>query len=959
MVNMANSTIRGILCSMFCIVLLSSCKEKPHKVSSQERLQMEKRIKKVQHIDSFAPLQKQLEAEGDLFGSIVTLREWGKWLRNESKFDQALDIHNKGLRQAETIGDTIEWVQALNNMGTNYRRLGLLDVAQGYHYSAWKMSEASSDTSALTKKNRVVSLNGLGNIYMTLGNFQRADSVLRLALKGERALKSDFGQAINYANIGSIFEKKNQLDSAWVYYRKSMELNERVNSPLGISLCHTYFGSLYEKEKDYNKAYDEYQIAFEVMKTSKDEWHALTPLLALAHLDCAIGDPNKALEKVQKAETIATKINSQEHLAEIHDLYYQIYRLKGDYQKALDHHVLASSLKDSVAGAEKMNRIQNISLNIERKRQSDMLKNSERELLKERTRKQIIFTIASLVVFFLVIMLLLLNYIQRIRARNYKNMKKMNEIRENFFTNITHEFRTPLTVILGLSKDICTNELPLDRIREKALVIERQGKNLLTFINQLLDISKVKSSVGDPDWRHGNMTAYLTMIIESYRDYAAERKVELQFISKKVGEMDFVPDYINKIMNNILSNAFKFTPSYGTITVSVWQEGQELKIDISDTGCGIAPEALPHLFELFYQAEGGTKVIGSGIGLTLVKQIIDFLNGTISVESTLGRGTTFHLSLPIRQGEKHHTAITLLEEANTPMLPREEKALEDSQVTEEEDDSLRILIIEDNSDVANYIGDQLSKTYAIFYAKNGKEGLEKAQELVPDVIITDLMMPEMDGLEVCRRVRANEIISHIPIIIITAKITETDRVKGLEAGADAYLAKPFNSEELLMRVEKLLEQRHLLRKKYAQIVSLDPPSEESQENTYEQNSREENIPHENTQSDQQFLIKIVDQIYLSLEKTQEIDIETIAQEMCMSKRQFYRKISALTGYTPLGYIQRIKIRKAKLLLDKYPSISLKEVSEQCGFSDYSNFVRTFKNICNITPSQYIKKAPHD
>lgn len=825
MVNMANSTIRGILCSMFYIVLLSSCKEKQHKVSSQERLQMEKRIKKVQHIDSFAPLQKQLEAEGDLFGSIVTLREWGKWLRNESKFDQALDIHNKGLRQAEAIGDTIEWVQALNNMGTNYRRLGLLDVAQGYHYSAWKMSEASSDTSALTKKNRVVSLNGLGNIYMTLGNFQRADSVLRLALKGEKALKSDFGQAINYANIGSIFEKKNQLDSAWVYYRKSMELNEKVNSPLGISLCHTYFGSLYEKEKDYNKAYDEYQIAFEVMKTSKDEWHALTPLLALAHLDCVIEDPDKALEKVQKAETIATKINSQEHLAEIHDLYYQIYRLKGDYQKALDHHVLASSLKDSVAGAEKMNRIQNISLNIERKRQSDMLKNSERELLKERTRKQIIFTIASLVVFFLVIMLLLLNYIQRIRARNYKNMKKMNEIRENFFTNITHEFRTPLTVILGLSKDICTNELPLDRIREKALVIERQGKNLLTFINQLLDISKVKSSVGDPDWRHGNMTAYLTMIIESYRDYAAERKVELQFISKKVGEMDFVPDYINKIMNNILSNAFKFTPSYGTITVSVWQEGQELKIDISDTGCGIAPEALPHLFELFYQAEGGTKVIGSGIGLTLVKQIIDFLNGTISVESTLGRGTTFHLSLPIRQGEKLHTAITLLEEANTPMLPKEEKALEDSQVTEEEDDSLRILIIEDNSDVANYIGDQLSKTYAIFYAKNGKEGLEKAQELVPDVIITDLMMPEMDGLEVCRRVRANEIISHIPIIIITAKITETDRVKGLEAGADAYLAKPFNSEELLMRVEKLLEQRRLLRKKYAQIVSLDPPSE--------------------------------------------------------------------------------------------------------------------------------------
>ena len=282
-----------------------SCGKKSAVFTLDERKTVDSIVRSVLTPDSLARLQKRLEGEGNRLGSIVALREWGSALRNESRFEEALHAHSKGLRQAEAIRDTLEWVKALNNIGTDYRRMGMLDVAQEYHYRAWKLSEDCTDTSFTARKNRVVSLNGLGNIYMTLGNYNRADSVLRMALKGERELGSALGQAINYANLGAIFEHNGQIDSAWVCYRKSMALNTDAGSNLGISLCHTYFGSLYEKAGQYKKATEEYETAFEMMQASKDEWHALNSLIALAGIHNATGE--------QSPVCTAFKYNSSFH----------------------------------------------------------------------------------------------------------------------------------------------------------------------------------------------------------------------------------------------------------------------------------------------------------------------------------------------------------------------------------------------------------------------------------------------------------------------------------------------------------------------------------------------------------------------------------------------------------------------------------------------------------------------
>lgn len=919
--------------------LFASCNQKVSTFSASQRKAADSLVGTVTCIDSLMALQKRLESTGDKLGSIVALREWGKMLRNESRFDESLAIHSKGEEQAEAIGDTLEWVQALNNIGTDYRRMGVLDVAQEYHYRAWQLCKECTDTSFIAKKNRVVSLNGLGNVYITLGNYERADSALRLALKGEEQLQSVLGQAINYANLGAVFEHSGKIDSAWVYYRKSMAFNREEGSELGIALCHTYFGSLYEKAHQYDKATDEYETAYQLMKASKDEWHALNALVALAGIYHTTGNGTKKMEYLEKAKSIAERIKSPEHLADVYTLYYKHYKQTGDCQRALASYERASMLQDSVLNIEKVNRIQNAGLNIERNRQAREMGKARLRLEQERTTRHVGYAIFALTLLILTGALATFFYVQRIQHRNHLALRKIAALRENFFTNITHEFRTPLAVILGLSRDLKKSQS--EETKEKAQVIERQGEGLMKLINQLLDISKIKSAVGDPGWKNGNIVAFLTMIVESYHDYARSHDIDLQIFVRGEIVMDFVPDYVVKVMDNLLSNAFKFTPPYGKVSVLVKVSDHQVLIDVSDTGKGVAPELLPHIFEPFYQDKSNLQHMGTGIGLALVKQIMDVMGGTITVESEEGKGTTFHIGLPIiRNAKGQRQSPQEAMEIINKMLPKPESEAPLAD-TEGNEAQYRLLVIEDNRDIAAYIGSLFTSEYAVSYAENGKEGLEKALEMVPDLIITDLMMPGMDGLEVCRQVRANEIISHIPIIIVTAKITEEERIKGIEAGADAYLPKPFSADELRTRVEKLLEGRRLLQAKFAEMAG----------DFKKEDEPDCGLPKE---VDLGFLAKVSSIVYMQLNNNKEADVSIIASHMCMSPRQFHRKVNALTGHAPSAYILRLKIKKAKGLLSSNPQMTLGEVADKCGFSDYSNFVRAFKNICGTTPTNYRK-----
>ena len=929
--------ILSVLPSLLVVVslLVSSCQQTDSVTfTPAERNAADSLVRSVSDMDSLARLQMRLEREGDMLGSIVALRVLGDAQRNESAFDDALTTHSEGLNQAETIQDTLEWVRALNNVGTDYRRMGILDIAQEYHYQAWRLCKVTTDTSFVAIKNQARSLNGLGNIYLTLCNYERADSALRKSLLIEEQLGSMVGLAINYANIGSIFERQGQIDSAWVYYRYSMEANQKAGSTLGIALSHSNFGSLYEREHRYDEAAREYEAGYQLMQDSKDEWHKLNLLVALAGVHNTTRDDAQMLQYLDQARSTADRIQDKEHLADIYTLYYKYYKRHGDWHAALEAYERAIEMRQSSLDMDKFNRMQNTSLNIERYFQNKKMNEAKINLERERAQRHVDN------IFFAVIALLLLGslgfflYIQRIQRRNHKELKKMSSMRETFFTNITHEFRTPLTLILGLSQDLQQEES--EQIRERAESIERQGQGLLTLINQLLDISKIKSFVGDPRTCRGNVTAHIAMIVDSYRDYAYSRDIALTYLPQDQVEMSFVPDYVNKVFNNLLSNAFKFTPPHGKITITLWRVDDFLYIDFADTGHGMDRETIEHAFDPFYQAESDSKHIGTGIGLALVQQIVHTAKGQISIESKIGEGTTFHIIVPIINDlTAPHQSLSAT--TNVPIYPHIEADLQDSEC--EQDEPFRLLVIEDNHDIASYIGSQFEDHYSVSYATNGEEGFRRAVELVPNLIITDLMMPGVNGLELCRQIRSNEIVNHIPIIVVTAKVSEEERIRGIEAGADAYLTKPFNTTELRMLVERLLDSRKTLRQKFAQIVIKGQEPDESETNKLEE-------------ADITFLTKVAALVDQQISQNKNTNVEEIASSLYMSSRQLYRKLKALTGYAPSAYILRLKIRKACELMDADAEMSLTDVAYQSGFDTYSNFSRLFKNICEVSPSKY-------
>ncbi len=916
--------------------------------SEKDRNQIDSTVSSVTNIDSLKSILKTYTNENNILGEIVAYRELGKQLRDINNFTEAIKYNKKGVELAEEYNDTIEIIRGLNNIGTNYRRLGILDVASEYHYNALTYCDKFNDkTSRLSLKNRVISLNGIGNVELTLGNKEAADSAFREALKGEKYLGSALGQAINYANIGSIFETEGRIDSSWVYYHKSMYYNVAAKSEIGISLCHGHYGQLYEKEEKWDRAILEYNEAYNMMSTNTDRWHWLEGCLSLAQVYIKKGDLASAGKYLDSSLKTAKAIGSLEHISRAYHLFFELYNKQGNCRKALDSYILSHDYGDSISNTKNLEKIQEVRINYERARKQNEIDHIQKDYQNEKHIKNAMLSAFLALILLAIAAIFFLWYALHLRAKNQSVMQRMEQIRLNFFTNITHEFRTPLTIILGFAKQLENDKIPHNETTKSlGKRIYHQGADLLDLINQLLDISKVKSDIGDSSWVSGNIIAYLIMITETFHKVAAQKNIELSFShSENIIMMDMVPDYILKIMRNLISNAIKFTPNQGKINISAIRSANNLILKISDTGIGIPPKDLPHIFDAFYQGQNGSSTIGTGVGLSLVHQIIEILNGNIVIDSSQEVGTTFTITLPIKN------TITKVE----PFASNDLNILQPSdlldnenivnpqitQATKETDNSLPILlIVEDNPDISNFIATQLAKQYNIFFANNGEDGLNRAIDLIPDIIISDIMMPVMDGLEMCKQIRKNEATNHIPLIIVSAMCSEEESIKWIKAGVDAYLYKPFNAEELNARIEGLLESRRLLREKYSIALSKGTQNEVQLSRT-----------------SQSFINKFIDLIYQSITRNN-TDVESLASKLCMSRSQLNRKIQAITGENTISFIIHIRIEKAKTLLDSSIDIPVGDIATECGFEDGAYFSRIFKQLCGLTPSQYRKRIKH-
>lgn len=512
-----------------------------------------------------------------------------------------------------------------------------------------------------------------------------------------------------------------------------------------------------------------------------------------------------------------------------------------------------------------------------------------------------------------------------------QQLKELDEAKARLYTNITHEFRTPLTVIQGMTENIKGHQHERDLIR-------RNSRNLLQLINQLLDLSKLEANAMELYPEQGDMISYLQYLTESFYSLAQEKEIRLLFYPEVLSlMMDFDESHIQQIVYNLLSNALKFTSRMGKVVLHVCKlskgEMPFLQLKVQDNGIGIPEDQLPRIFDRFYQADGSStrKSGGTGVGLALTKKLVDLMEGTITVESTEGKGTLFTILLPITN------EAPVKENGFHVSTPREvlsvsvsDKPRSSSLLPEKEKPVL--LLIEDNADIVIYITDLLEYSYTIVHARDGKEGIEIALNAIPDIVISDVMMPEVDGYEVCQTLKKDERSSHIPIILLTAKSTQEDRVKGLEVGADAYLVKPFHKEELFVRLEKLVALRKTLQSSFAGTLSLNQKITNKKEPTL----------------DDLFLQKLYKVVAEKMDDP-DLGVVHLCRAAKLSNTQVNRKLKALTGRTPSQFIRVIRLERAKELLQT-TDLNISEIAYDVGFNDPNYFSRTFLEEFGYPPS---------
>ena len=523
-------------------------------------------------------------------------------------------------------------------------------------------------------------------------------------------------------------------------------------------------------------------------------------------------------------------------------------------------------------------------------------------------------------------------------------LRKLDHLKSQFFTNISHEFRTPLTLILGQIESVMSSGIEA-REKAKLQVAKRNARRLLTLINQLLDLSKLETGNMELNVSQHNIVTFIKNLFYSFESLAATKKIRLLFESDSTYlPVVFDLDKMENVFYNLVSNAVKFSKIHGEVKISIkLNDMQSVEIQISDDGIGIPAEQISGIFDRFYQVDNSStrNYEGTGIGLALVKELIELHKGKVTVKSIEAEGSIFTVILPVGDVKPEiKTCNSLVSndigfaEINT---ETEYFEIENASAGPEKlsiDDREIVLVVEDNRDVREYIREQLEEFYHILEAENGLTGMEVAQEIVPDLIVSDLMMPKVNGFQFCKAVRNNERTSHIPIIILTAKAGFDNKIEGFEIGVDDYIIKPFSARELKVRVRNLINQRKLLRSRFKSATVIKPSEVTA------------------ISIDQLFLQKIIKIIEANFEN-QNFTPESLAESVNMSVSQLNRKLNALIEQ-PAGHLMRsLRLQRAADLLKKNAG-TVSEICYQLDFNDPAYFSRAFKKQFGCSPSEFAK-----
>lgn len=911
------------------------------------------------------------EAKNYQIGLADTDYTMGHYFRRVQQMDSAISYYEKALSISKKINYSSGIARALNALCRGYYIVGKPDDAKKACEECLAVADQEQDLHII-----VDTYTALGNTYMRENNFKKAVGYFLKAdsVHSKTPQRPDI-IAASYQSLGNVYKELADYPKSIEFYQKAnLEFKKLpINTDYFVNNTNMQLGTVEYLNKNIRTADSLLIIAYSYFKEIKDEnalaqtstYLGLTKLeqgipdeaekllnegymlnrdnnfsyettearLKLAELYLKNNNTNKAIEHLEgtlknnKESNMAIEAAALEQLA-------KAYFLKGSNGKAYITLKRAKKIKDSIAVVQNQASIRELETiyETEKKEQEIALLKSQNLLTEQRQKSQKNLLLAG--IGFTSIAGLFLFFLYRNRQKTNKKLRELDLVKSNFFTNISHELRTPLSLIKGPVEEELNQINLTEKSQHNLKIAKKNSERLEVLVDQILDISKLESGQYQLKVSHNNLEEFLKSIVSSFEFKTQQKNQTFDHQYKFDQPMGwFDPDIVQKITANLIDNAIKYSPDKAHVSIEFLSVSNYLNFDVINSGVSLADTELINIFNRFYRTNEDQT--GTGIGLALTKELVELHKGKIFAKS-VGNSVKFSVKLPIDE-----TAFTNDEKSKTinrldfKRLVADESESFISLDKKIEKDLPILLVVEDNDDLRSYVTSLFEQNFQVLTARDGREGFKTAQKNIPDIIITDLMMPGDDGFKLTKNCKTEDTTSHIPIIMLTAKSGDENQLIGLETGADAYITKPFHTEILKQKVRNLLETQKKLQERFSKEVILTP--KDIAISSY----------------DQRFLENLQEVMDSHLIES-DFSAEKFALALGMSRMQLHRKLKALTGLSTTEFIRSQRLKLAAQLL-KESDVNVSEVGYTVGFNNHSYFTKCFKEQFGVSPTTYSKK----
>jgi signal transduction histidine kinase/DNA-binding response OmpR family regulator len=856
-----------------------------------------------------------------------TYLEAGISLLRMTELDSAMEILQQGVSLVKEHPNSAVEAALYNAMGNVKREQNQYEAASALYFQSLKLFEEQKDLKGQTQ-----ALSNISNIHNLIGDTDKALTYAMQSLETAKAAGVKSSVAYSYRLLGRIYRNQQKPDEALKAFEEAIQIYQGLPARREMGETELSIGNIHYDKKDFPEAVEHYKRCLSVAKAISD-----TLMMATAHLNTANAllltkDYKNAEAYIDTSIVMAEKKNLVNIQMDSYALRSEIYEAAGNYKLSLFNYRTYIHIRDSLEREQHRLEAREIEARFQNEKKDDAIRllNAE-NTLKASQQKYLLIILALLLV-----SAIILYSRYKVKLKANEKLKELDLVKSRFFSNISHEFRTPLSLILG------PIEKRLPKVgdgeeKEGLKLMHRNARRLHNLINQLLDLSRIESGSMELHLEESDLAQTLHFIGSSFSSVAERKGIfyTQDILNTFMGCYD--RDKVEKMINNLLSNAFKFTPEGGLVNFKAEVLNGLLTVEVKDSGIGIPKDQQENIFNRFYQIDDSTtrSSEGSGIGLALTKELAELHCGKLSVSSSEGIGSVFTVIIPVTREAFDGIPVKSPLIIQDKHYPSDDLVLPVQAINENESKAL-VLIAEDNQDMQKFIVQLLQDQYRTISALSGIEAYDRALAVVPDLVISDWMMPGMDGRTLCEKIKTTVATSHIPVLMLTARADQSSKLEGLETGADDYLIKPFDTNELVVRIHNLIEQRKKLRQLFSRELTLYP--------------KQITLPSR----DAEFLLRLsslVEEKYTD----PAFSVEELSLEIGMSRMQLHRKIKALTDRSPGEYLRIFRLERAKQMLAN-TGLQVSEVCFKVGYNNLSNFSKIFREYAGVTPTEFIAAA---